>query len=203
MPKTIPIAIPLTSSLESLRQYVTNRFNAISLRLAQTDRRTQPMSMGGYRLTDVPDPANATDAVNLRTLKKELQGIGNKHQQKQIPVTGYFTTVFANSGAVTGTFTSPPYIFNPHRLGSPAEVKFFTIVAGSGSSSVNIVYLPGGTGTPKNLLLASLVLPASTKGPVSSVNFALTPSFRENDVIYAVGTGGGISNFSVELLVNP
>lgn len=203
MPKTLPIAIPVTGSLEALRQYVVNRFNTISLRIAQTDRRTQPMSMGGYRLTDVPDPANATDAVNLRTLKKELQGVGNKHQQKQIPVTGYFTTVFSNAGTSSATFTSPPYVFNPHRLGVPGEIKVYAIGTGTSSSTVNVVYVPRGTGTPANLLTAAINLPASKTGPISSVGFAILPSFKENDVIYAVGTGGGISNFSIELLVNP
>ncbi len=204
MPKTIVQAIPVTNSLESLRQYIVNRLNTFALHLAQTNKRTQPMSMGGQRLTDVPDPSNATDAVNLRTLKKELQGIGNKHQSaKQVPVTGYFTTVFANSGTSSGTFTSPPYVFNPHRLGSPAEVKLYAIGTGTSSSTVNVQYVPGGSGTPVNLLTAALNLPSSKTGPVSSVSFASVPSFKENDVIYAVGTGGGISNFSIELLVNP
>ena len=203
MPKTIPMAIPVTNSLEFLRQFVTNNFNKLSLRLAQTDRRTQPMSMGFQRLTDVPDPSNATDAVNLRTLKKELEGIGNKHQQKQIPVVGYFTVVFSTSG-IAGTGTAPPYIFHPHRLGSPGEVKICALGTGTGSTTANVLWFPGGTGTGTNLLTSAIQLPASINGPISSVKFAVTPNFKENDVIAAViSTSGGATNLSIELLVNP
>lgn len=205
MSKAIPIAIPITNAIESLRQHITSNLNKISLRLAQTDKRTSAMSMGFQRLTDVPDPSNATDAVNLRTLKKELQGVGNKHQQKQIPVTGYFTVVWANQGTSTaGVGIIPPYIFNPHRLGVPGDVKIYAIGTGTGSTTVNILYFPGGTGTGTKLLSSDLNLPLATKGPVTSTNFAILPSFQVNDVIYPIiTTSGGISVFSIELLVNP
>jgi hypothetical protein len=207
MPKITPMAMPQTTSLDMLRQFVTVNLNKIGIALAQTDNRTQPMSMGGYRLTNVPDPSNATDAVNLRTLKKYLQGIGNKHQQKQAPEVAkeYFTVVWANSGTVaTGTNIVPPYIFNPNRLGSPGLFKVYAVGTGSTNSGFNFLYLPGGNGTGTQMLSSDLILGGGATGPVSANNFSISPSFSPNDVVYPiVTTAGGCSVFSLEMLVTP
>jgi hypothetical protein len=208
MPNYTPQTLPQTTSLEMLRQFVTAAFNRISLQLSQSDRRTQPMSMGGNRLSDVPDPVNALDAVNLRTLKKELQGIGNKFERKQAPKVGeestYFSVVWANSGTASSGTGIPPYVFNPNRLGTPGLFKAYAIGTGTGSTTVNWLYLPQGNGAGTRMLSSDLVIGAGAHGPVSANNFAIAPSFAANDVVYPViDVAGGCSVFSLEMLVNP
>lgn len=209
MPKTSPMAMPQTSNMDMLRQYVTVNLNKIALLLAQSDKRTQPLSMGGQRLGDVPDPSNALDAVNLRTLKKYLQGIGNKHQQKQSPKAAvdetYFTVVWATVGSVAiGTNIVPPYIFNPNRVGSPALFKVYAVGTGTANSGFNWLYLPSGNGTGTKILSSDLILGPGIRGPVSANNFAIDPNFSPNDVVYPIiTTAGGCSVFSLEMLVQP
>ena len=207
MPNYTPQTLPQTTSLEMLRQFVVSAFNRVSLQLSQSDSRTQDLSMGGHRLINVPDPVNALDAVNLRYLKKELEGVGNKYQRKQAPKVeedSPFTVVWANSGtAATGTGI-PPYVFNPNRLGTPNLFKVYAIGTGTGNSSFNFLYLPQGNGTGTRMLSSDLQLGAGNRGPVTANNFAISPSFAANDVVYPVcDSAGGCSIFSLEMLVEP
>ena len=209
MPQVTPQAIPQTTSLDMLRQYITVNLNKIAIALGQSDKRTLPLSMSGNRLMDVPDPVNATDAVNLRTLKKYLQGIGNKHQQKQAPKAtveeDYFSVVWANSGQVgTGSTIVPAYVFNPNRVGAPSLFKVYAVGTGTGTSGFNFLYLPQGNGTGTKLLASDLLLSPGVKGPTTANNFAILPNFTSNDVVYPiVTTAGGCSVFTLEMLVQP
>src|SRR5271170_6430178 len=164
MAKPLPVAIPATQDIETLRKHVVVRLNSLSLRIAQQDNRTAPMSMGGNRLTDVPDPANALDAVNLRTLKKELQGIGQTHNKPTIGE--HYTIVWSISGVATGT--APPYIVNPFRNGVPGFVKAYAITTGTASTAMNIYYVPGGTiASAVKLLPSDIILGSGINGPVT------------------------------------
>lgn len=199
MANVLPVTIPVSKDIETLRKHVVNNLTSLSLRIAQGDNRTAPMSMGGNRLTDVPDPSNATDAVNLRTLKKSLQGITHPRAKESANV---YTIVWANSGTATGT--APPYIINPLRVGSPVIAKAWAINNGASATSANIYIVPGGTGTPAKILASDLVLPGGTGPPVSTTAFVLSAALSINDVLYAViSTAGGASNYTIELLVTP
>lgn len=200
MARPLPVSVPPSSDLETLRKHVVVNLNNLSLRIAQQDNRTAPMSMGGNRLTDVPDPANALDAVNLRTLKKALQGQSHPHQKQSSA--NHYTIVWSINGIATGTTT--PYIVNPYRTGSPGVAKIYALNTGTANTGMAIWYVPGGTGTPAKLLTTDIILPLSKKGPISATGFVLQVPFAINDVLYAVvTTAGGASNLSLELLVNP
>jgi hypothetical protein len=201
MARPLPVSIPVSNDIETLRKHVVVNLNSLSLRLSQQDSRTAPMSMNGNRLTDVPDPGNALDAVNLRTLKKYVQGVTHQHQHTA-GLQGIFNVVFANAGTATGT--GPPYIFFPNRLGSPGSVKVYALGTGAGNTGWNVYYKQGGTGAATKLLASDIILPAATTGPVTVTNFVLQLSFSINDVIYpVVTTAGGATNFSIELQVTP
>lgn len=202
MAKVLPTPIPGAKSLESLRQFVVVQMQGLSRRLAQENTRTQQMSMGGNRLTDVPDPANPTDAVNLRTLKKTLQGVSQTRQKTAVGE--HYVIVWSNNGTATGTSTAPPYIINQYRTGTPNIAKLYAIGTGTGSTTLNIQWVQGGTASPVKLFTSDIVLPASANGPISYQGFSIGVPFAVNDVLYAVvTTGGGASNMSLELLVNP
>ena len=199
MAKPLPVPIPVSGDVETLRKHIVVALNGLSLRLAQSDNRTAAMSMGGNRLTNVPDPANATDAVNLRTLKKSLEGISHPHQK----VSGqHYTIVWSVNGTATGT--APPYIINPYRTGTPGIAKLYALNTGAGNTAMNIYWVQGGTGTPVKLLTSDINLPATKKGPITTMGFTLSLPFAINDVLYSVvTTTGGASNVTLELLVNP
>lgn len=199
MAKPLPVPIPVSGDVETLRKHVVVALNGLSLRLAQSDNRTAAMSMGGNRLTDVPDPANATDAVNLRTLKKSLEGVSHPRQKTSGQ---HYTIVWSNNSTAIGT--SPPYIVNPYRTGTPGVAKLYALGTGTGNTALNIYWVQGGTGTPTKLLAADINLPASKKGPITTMAFTLSLPFAINDVLYSVvTTTGGASNITLELLVNP
>jgi hypothetical protein len=199
MARPLPVSIPVSSDIETLRKHIVQQLTNLSVRLAQQDKRTAAMSMGGNRLTDVPDPTNATDAVNLRTLKKELQGVSRSHQKVQPGQ--YYTIVWANSGTASGT--APPYVINPFRTGAPVIAKVYALGTGTGATGFNIYYAQGGTATPVKILTSDLILPANSKGPVSQTAFTITADLSVNDVLYTVvTTTGGANNLSVELLIN-
>lgn len=199
MAKPLPIALPFSNTIEQLRQHLVVALNSISIRLAQQDNRTAPMSMGGNRLTDVPDPSNALDAVNLRSLKKAIQGVSQNHEKGAVGE--HYTIVWSNNGTATGT--APPYIINQFRTGTPNITRLYALGTGTGSTTLNIYYVAGGTGTPTKLLGSDISLPANVNGPISQTGFNVN-NFGVNDVLYAVvTTAGGASNLSLELLVNP
>jgi hypothetical protein len=200
MAQVLPVSIAQTNSIESLRQRIVVALNSLSLRIAQTDQRTAPMDMGVNRITSVADPVNALDAVNLRTLKKNLQG---SHQQKNSQASPPpFTIVMAISGTATGL--SPGYVFNPNRTGSPLMAKIYALGTGTSVTGANIFYRPGGTGSPSAILANDIYLPGGPSGPVSETNFTFTLNFSVNDVVYTqITTAGGASNLTVELLVQP
>ena len=80
----------------------------------------------------------------------------------------------------------------------------YAIGTGTGSTTANIYYRQGGTGTPAKILTNDITLPASVFGPVSETNFTLSASLSVNDVLYTViTTAGGAVNLTVELLVQP
>lgn len=199
MAQVLPVSIPSTNSIEMLRQRVVVALNSLSVRIAQTDTRTAPMDMGGNRLINVPDPVNALDAVNLRTLKKNLQGVTHPRTRSSENV---YTIVWSMNGTATGI--APAYIINPNRTGTPVVAKAYALGTGTGSTTVNIWYKQGGTGTPAKVLTNDLNLPASTNGPVSESTFNLSATLSVNDVLYAaVSTSGGASNYTIELLIQP
>jgi hypothetical protein len=201
MAQVLPVSIPTTNNIETLRQRVVVALNNLSIRIAQTDQRTAPMSMGGNRLTDVPDPSNALDAVNLRTLKKFQQG--NTHRVTRSGGSVY-TIVWSFYGTPTGTSTSPAYIINPSRTGTPVVAKFYAVGTGTGSTTANIFYRQGGTGAPAQVLTSDINLPANAFGPVSESNFTLTANLSVNDIFYTVlTTAGGATNLTLELLIQP
>lgn len=198
------IVIPPAPDVESLRKQTVVQLNRLSTRLAQSDQRSAPMDMGYNRIVNVPDPANPLDAVNLRTLKSSIEGLGHRQKQPQPPgPLAYFGIVWANGGTI-GAGVTPPYIFLPHRLGTPNMVKAFALTTGSGgTATMNVIYLPGGTGSSTALLATNLTL--SGAAPVSSTSFISSiPSFQANDVVYGTLIGvGNQSNFVLELLVAP
>jgi hypothetical protein len=197
--KPLPVSVPVSNDIETLRKHIVVNLNNLSLRIAQQDNRTSPMSMGNNRLTDVPDPANALDAVNFRTLKKYLQGIIRPHTKS---ATNAYVICWSVNGTATGT--APAYIINPDRTGSPSTVKIYTLNPGSSPTGANIYYRQGGTGTPAKILTNDIILGSGVNGPVSSSSFNLTAALSVNDVLYTViTTGGGASNLTMELLVQP
>lgn len=201
MAKLNSYTIPVVDDVESLRKHVVVQLNRISTQIGQSDKRTANLSMGFNRLTDVPDPSNPTDAVNLRTLSKQLQGIGQHRQQKATQ--GYYSIVWSFYGTVSTT-TAPGYIILPHRVGSPSLGSIYALSTGTGNTGANILYFPNGTGTGIKLFTADIILPSSSKGPISSTALSTMPTFSVNDVLAAVvTTAGGVSNFTIQLLVNP
>lgn len=204
MSQTEVVVIPPVQDVEGLRKQTVVQLNRLSTRIAQTDARTSPMSMGHQRLTDVPDPANPTDAVNLRTLKKVVQGLGHKQIQPTPPApqnTAYYTIVWSTSGTLAAG-TAPPYIINAHRTGAPAMVRAYGL-SSVGTATVNVVYVPQGTGTATSLLTTPLTY--STGTPASSTTFiSPLPTLQINDVVYGTILGAGTQiYFTLELLVNP
>lgn len=202
MAQVIPVSIPVSKDIETLRKHVVVNLTNLAVRLGQSDTRTAVMNMGGNRIVNVPDPVNALDAVNLRTLKKNLQAISHP-RMREIPANVY-TIVWSFYGQVTTTSTAPAYIINPNRTGTPVVAKIYAIGTGTGSTTMNIYYAQGGTGTPSKVLTADIILPTSAKGPVSESTFNLSATLSVNDVLYSVvSTAGGCTNLTLELLIQP
>ena len=198
MARPLPVSVPVSRDIETLRKHIVVNLNNLSLRIAQQDNRTAAMSMGGNRLTDVPDPSNNLDAVNLRTLRKYLQGISHPHEKES---GADYTIVWSTNGTASGT--APPYIVT-RKPGKLVVAKAYALNTGASATAVNIWYTAQGTGTPTKILQNDLVLPGSKNGPVSTTAFTLPVGVSVNDVLYAViSTAGGASNYSVELLIEP
>lgn len=203
MPKLQPVVIPAVHTVEQLRQHVVTALTRVSTRLAQTSTQNGPLSMGGNRLSDVPDPANPTDAVNLRTLKKAVQGIGQQRRQQQQEVGNpYYTLGWALNGTATVSMVVPGYPINPEREGTPQAVKLYARGTG-GTTGINIAWVPSGFTGGTNILTSDLILGGS-HGPVTSAIFiSPLPHFNVNDVLYPViTTAGSASNITVTLLVD-
>lgn len=202
MPQNELVVIPPVPDVESLRKQTVVQLNRLSTRLAQSSNRTEPMSMGLNRITDVTDPANPLDAVNLRTLRKTVQDLGHRQKQPVPPAPpAYYTIVWSTNGTLVSG-TAPPYIVNAHRTGVPGMVRAYGLTS-IGTATVNVVYVPQGTGTATSLL--STPLTYSTGTPASSSSFiANLPTLQINDVVFGTVIGVGTQvNFTLELLVNP
>lgn len=77
MPKQTPIFIPAVDTVEDLRSATVTQLNRLSTKIAQQDvRRSEPFSMGNNRLTDLADPSDGADGVNLQTLRRAISTLG-------------------------------------------------------------------------------------------------------------------------------
>ena len=197
MAKNIPATIP-QGSAEQLRQHVTRALNKVSTQIAQSDRRTAPMDLGNNRITSVANPANALDAVNLRTLKKYVGDI-TQPPNRRTNAQGYYTIVFSNNGFITAGQLSPPYIIMPNRSGSAFQVTVACVGIGAASAAFNISV------AGINILATSLVLPSGQTGPVSSTAFitGVPPLSVGTIILPVIVTAGGVSYVSLQLEVQP
>lgn len=150
------------------------------------------LSMGSFRITNLADPTDDLDAVNLRTLRR---GAG-------APVsTTSTTTAAASSGAYTivteGATTlgdgdvAPAYIVGADRIAAPEEAWFYAESAPLVDAAINWQVQLGGTGAFAALLASDLVLPAGSLGPVFSTDFSLRATFPHGTVVKMVVTTGG------------
>jgi hypothetical protein len=197
MAKYVPIAIQ-PGRPEDERRQVSQRLNSIGQKLAQSDHRTADMHMGGNRVTEVADPGNPTDAVNLRYLKKKLDDIGNTQQfrQKRVP----YSIVFSNLGALVAGQLSAPYIMMPGKAGSPNYVLAATIPTGVGANACQLQIAQNGT----NILSADLIIPAGSQGPITVTNFNAGVIFNVGDLITpVVNAAGGFAYVTIQMEVMP
>ena len=197
MSKYVPIMIK-PGNQEVARKQTSQELNRIGQKLAQSDNRTTNMNLGGNRVTQVADPGNPTDAVNLRYLKKKLDDIGNLQHQRQSRVP--YSIVFASIGAVAAGQFSAPYIMMPGKAGSPNYVKVATIPTGTGASSAQFNIAQNGT----NILTSDIIVPSGTQGPITVTNFVHGTAFAVNDLITPVVVlAGGMSYVTIEVEVLP
>lgn len=197
MPRNIPILTP-PGDPEQNRKQITQELNRLGSKVAQSDNRTANLNLGGNRVTQVADPGNPTDAVNLRYLKKKLDDIALQHiQRQQRPV---YSIVFSSIGAVTTGMLSAPYIMMPGKAGSPNFVKVATIPLGTGGSAAQFNLAKNGV----NVLDADLVVPAGSQGPITVTNFIAGTVFSVDDLITPiVNKAGGMSYVTLEVEVVP
>ena len=197
MAKFTPIMIK-PGDTETARKQTSQELNRIGQKLAQSDNRTANMNLGGNRVTQVADPGNPTDAVNLRYLKKKLDDIGNLQHQRQSRVP--YSIVFASVGAVVAAQFSAPYIMMPGKAGSPNYVKVATIPAGTGGSQAQFNVAQNGT----LILTSDIIIPAHTQGPITVTNFIQGTVFAVDDLITpVVNVGGGMAYVTLEIEVLP
>lgn len=197
MAKFTPIMIK-PGNPEIARKQTSQELNRIGQKLAQSDNRTANMNLGGNRVTDVADPGNPTDAVNLRYLKKKLDDIGNLQHQRQTRIP--YSIVFSAIGAVTAGQFSAPYIMMPGKAGSPNFVTVATIPAGTGASSAQFNIARNGT----SILSSDLVVPAGFQGPITVTNFLPGVTFAVGDLITPVVIkSGGMAYVTLEVEVLP
>ena len=197
MAKYVPISIQ-PGRPEDERRQVSNKLNDLSQKLAQSDNRTANMNLGGNRVTQVADPGNPTDAVNLRYLKKKLDDIGNTQQfrQKRVP----YSIVFSNLGALVAGQLSAPYIIMPGKTGSPNYVLAATIPAGTGGSTCQLQVAQNGV----NILAGDLIIPGGSQGPITVSNFIPGVVFSVGDLITpVVNAGGGFAYVTIQIEVMP
>lgn len=197
MAKLVPIVVPRVETVDDLRQITATKLNDLSTRIAQSNQRNEDMSMGGNRVTDLSDPATLMDAVNLKTLRKHIEEIGNTGSKRQVGA-GFYTIVFSANQVVSGQ-ACPPYIVQPHRQGSPSLVKLAATGTGSANALLNIAI------NGVNILTSDIVLGSGSHGPVSSAVFVTPlPHLDTDDLVTAVvSTSGGISFATIELEVQP
>lgn len=197
MAKFTPIMIK-PGNPETARKQTSQELNRIGQKLAQSDNRTANMNLGGNRVTDVADPGNPTDAVNLRYLKKKLDDIGNLQHQRQTRIP--YSIVFSAIGAVTAGQFSAPYIMMPGKAGSPNYVTVATIPAGTGASSAQFNIARNGT----SILSSDLVVPAGFQGPITVTNILPGVTFAVGDLITPVVIkSGGMAYVTLEVEVLP
>lgn len=197
MAKYVPISIQ-PGRPEDERRQVSQKLNDISSKLAQSDNRTANMNLGGNRVTQVADPGNPTDAVNLRYLKKKLDDLGNTQQfrQKRIP----YSIVFSNLGALAAGQLSAPYIIMPGKNGSPNYVLAATIPVGTGGNACQLQIAQNGV----NILAGDLILPAGSQGPITVSNFNQGIVFNVGDLITpVVNAAGGFAYVTIQVEVMP
>lgn len=202
MAKNIPATLPpgsIGNKPEQMRQQITRHLNKISTQIAQSDRRTAPMDLGHHRITAVADPANATDAVNLRTLKKHIADIVQQPNRRQSSGSSVYCIVMSNNGVAVSGQQSPPYIVQQNRTGVPYQVAVACTGTGTATASLNVKI----NGT--KILASDIVIPPSTTGPYTANNFiAGVPDLTIGALVVPwVDVAGGISLFTIQLEVQP
>lgn len=196
MPKFVPTLIPQGDN-ESVRRQVAQQLNKVKQQIAHSDYRTNPMNMGGNRITDVAEPSNPTDAVNLRYLKKKLDDITQQHISRR-PLGKLYSVVFSYNGAVVAGSVSPPYTINKGQTGSPTLVSI--AVTGTGTAAANFNIARNGT----NVLTSDIILPSGSTGPVVVTNFVPGTSFKIGDLLTpVVDVASGVSYADLQIQVQP
>lgn len=151
------------------------------------------LDMGSFRITNLADPIEDLDGVNLRTLRRFG---GTTTEAPAVTATGLdaYAMVFDNPGILADGSVSTAYVVGLMRTGTPVEAWFYLQGVGRSNSSINFQVQLGGVGPFVRLLASDLTISAGSLGPVFTSSFALNSNFPHGTVVEAVGTIGGFAS---------
>lgn len=186
------LELPPNLTAAQFQQLVADRIRDLNLLIQQfaINPGVVDLSMGSFRITNLADPTDDLDAVNLRTLRRGAAGTVTT------PVTssgagGAYAIVSEFSTTLGDGDVAPAYVVGMDRVGSPEETWIYAESAPLTPCAINWQVQLGGSGAFQTLLSADLVLPAGSLGPVFSTALALRGVFPHGTVVKMVATTGG------------
>ncbi len=153
------------------------------------------LSMGSFRITNLADPTDDLDAVNLRTLRR---GASAPVAQATTASSGLdaYTIVFNVPGFLGPDELIPAFVVGRDRVGRPAEAWVYAL---GPPASVGAAFNVTKNGV--NLLASDLALPVGANGPAFSTSIVGGVAFAHGDVIALVPESGSASGISFGLIV--
>lgn len=181
------LAIPGTPQGAQLVALVNDRIDEINLAFAKFCQNPAlgDLDLAQSKITDLADPKDDLDAVNLRTLKKfgavpVDQGTGKGSGIEQPTI--YFTF----DGLPFDGEESPFAIIMANRDGfTPTAVSASAVGAPTSTDCEVAVEVLGSDLVPVELLRSNLVIPRTGHGPVFTSSFARGGSFKKGTLLRA------------------
>jgi hypothetical protein len=191
------IDLPKGLTLAQLETILNDRFRDLNLLLGAfvINPSDVDVSLGGFKITNLADPTDDLDGVNLRTLKR--LGAGGATTTATGTATGLdaYTIVFCVPGFLGPNELIPAFVVGLDRHGAPEEVWVYALGAPSTGPFTFQVTKNGA-----NILPAVVTLPNGAVGPIFSIAFS-GGSFAHGDVIQLSPVSGSASGISVGVVV--
>lgn len=135
MSRVQPVTIPPVTDVEDLRIHIVKQLNDVTRNLAKSSKRTESMSLGQNRITDLADPSDGADAVNLKTLQRELEALRSQLQPNAAKT---FAPIVQGQGTVViGSFSGRPASADPGTFFIATDRGYETYVYNGGWQQIS------------------------------------------------------------------
>ncbi len=195
--------LPPGISHEQLLTIVNDRLRDIqgNFQVLVENPSSEDVDLGAHKITNLADPRNDMDAVNLRTLKRT--GIVEEQPIKKVSGSVY-TAVFTLDGFLETLMSAPSFGVDIGNEGVPLRAWAHCKGAPTADASFNFtVILPGKTTADAiTILTADIVIPSGSTEMAFSTGLRFRSRMAKKSLIdIVVVEAGGGSGFTAGLMV--